>query len=139
MTNLTDLTIASALSGLKAKDFSAAELTQAHITAMENARDLNAFIVETPDIALKQAAESDKRYANGTNLPMDGVPIGMKDLFCTNGTQTTAASHILEGFIPQYESTVSGKLWDAGCTMLGKLNLDEFAMGSANTTAILVM
>jgi len=135
MTNLTDLTIASALSGLENKDFSATELTQAHITAMENARDLNAFIVETPEIALKQAGEADARYANGSNLPMDGVPIGMKDLFCTNGTQTTAASHILEGFIPQYESTVSGKLWDAGCTMLGKLNLDEFAMGTSNESS----
>lgn len=133
--NLTDLTIASALTGLKNKDFSARELTQAHIDAIEAARHLNAFIVETPEIALKQAEASDKRYASGDTLPLDGIPIGMKDLFCTKGTQTTAASHILEGFVPQYESTVSGKLWDAGCTMLGKLNLDEFAMGSANTTS----
>lgn len=135
MTNLTDLTIASAINGLKNKEFSATELTQAHIDAVESARDLNAFIVETPEIALKQAAESDKRYAAGNALALDGVPIGMKDLFCTEGTQTTAASHILEGFVPTYESTVSKKLWDAGCTMLGKLNLDEFAMGSANTTS----
>jgi aspartyl-tRNA(Asn)/glutamyl-tRNA(Gln) amidotransferase subunit A len=135
MTNLTDLIIASALEGLKNKDFSAVELTKAHITAMENARDLNCFITETPDIALKQAEAADVRYANGTNLPLDGIPIGMKDLFCTDGTQTTAASHILEGFIPQYESTVSGKLWDAGCTMLGKLNLDEFAMGTSNESS----
>jgi aspartyl-tRNA(Asn)/glutamyl-tRNA(Gln) amidotransferase subunit A len=135
MTDLTNLTIASALNGLKNKEFSATELTNEHITAMENARDLNAFIVETPEIALKQAKAADARYANGTALPLDGVPIGMKDLFCTKDTQTTAASHILEGFVPQYESTVSGKLWDAGCTMLGKLNLDEFAMGSANTTS----
>lgn len=135
MTELTDLTIASALHGLKNKDFSAVELTQAHINAVESARHLNAFIVETPDIALHQAAQSDQRYANGTARPLDGVPIGMKDLFCTNGTQTTAASKILKGFVPQYESTVSGKLWDAGCTMLGKLNLDEFAMGSSNTTS----
>jgi aspartyl-tRNA(Asn)/glutamyl-tRNA(Gln) amidotransferase subunit A len=135
MSDLTNLTMASALEGLKNKDFSATELTNEHITAMENARDLNAFIVETPEIALEQAAAADARYANGTALPLDGMPIGMKDLFCTKGTQTTAASHILEGFVPQYESTVSGKLWDAGCTMLGKLNLDEFAMGSANTTS----
>jgi len=135
MTNLTDLTIASALSGLKNKEFSAIELTQSHITAMENARGLNCFVTKTPDIALKQAAAADARYADGANLPMDGVPIGMKDLFCTNGTQTTACSKILEGFIPQYESTVSGKLWDAGCTMMGKLNLDEFAMGSSNETS----
>jgi len=135
MTNLTDLTIASALTGLKNKEFSATELTQAHITAMENARGLNCFITETPEIALKQAEESQARYNTDEARALDGIPIGMKDLFCTDGTQTTAASHILEGFVPQYESTVSGKLWDAGCTMLGKLNLDEFAMGSANTTS----
>jgi len=135
MTNLTDLTIKTAIEGLKNKAFTAVELTQAHITAIESARGLNAFITETPDIALKQAEEADARYNAGTAQALDGIPIGMKDLFCTDGTQTTAASHILEGFIPQYESTVSQKLWDAGCTMLGKLNLDEFAMGSANTTS----
>jgi len=135
MTNLTDLTIASALEGLKTKAFSAVELTQAHITAMANARNLNAFITETPEVALKQAEESQARYNAGEARALDGIPIGMKDLFCTNGTRTTAASKILDNFIPQYESTVSGKLWDAGCTMLGKLNLDEFAMGSANTTS----
>lgn len=135
MTKLTDLTVATALEGLNKKEFSAVELTKAHIDAIEAARDLNAFIVETPEIAIKQAAESDKRYATGEARPLDGVPIGMKDLFCTNGVQTTAASHILEGFIPQYESTVSQKLWDSGCTMLGKLNLDEFAMGSSNTSS----
>jgi aspartyl-tRNA(Asn)/glutamyl-tRNA(Gln) amidotransferase subunit A len=135
MTNLTNLTITSALEGLKNKDFSAVELTQAHVKAVESARDLNCFITETPEIALKQAAESDSRYADGTARALDGIPIGMKDLFCTNGTKTTAASKILGNFIPQYESTVSQKLWDAGCTMLGKLNLDEFAMGSANTTS----
>lgn len=135
MTDFTDLTIATAIEGLKNKDFSAVELTQAHIDAMGQARDLNAYITETPDIALKQAEDADKRYASGSALPLDGVPIGMKDLFCTNGVQTTAASHILEGFTPTYESTVSQKLWDAGCTMLGKLNLDEFAMGSSNTSS----
>lgn len=135
MTQLTELTMKSALDGLKNKDFTATELTQAHIDAVEAARDLNCFIVETPELALQQAAKSDERYASGNALALDGVPIGMKDLFCTNGVQTTAASHILEGFIPQYESTVSQKLWDAGCTMLGKLNLDEFAMGSSNTTS----
>ena len=135
MTDLTNLTIASALNGLKSREFSAVELTDAHITAVENARGLNAFITETPEIAKKQAMESDARYNAGTARALDGIPIGMKDLFCTNGTKTTAASKILGNFIPQYESTVSGKLWDAGCTMLGKLNLDEFAMGSANTTS----
>ena len=135
MTDLTGLTIASALEGLKNRDFSATELTQAHITAVENARDLNAYIVETPEIALKQAADADARYSAGEARALDGIPIGMKDLFCTEGVQTTAASKILKGFVPTYESTVSQKLWDAGCTMLGKLNLDEFAMGSANTTS----
>ncbi len=135
MTDLTDITIETALKGLKFKEFSAIELTQAHIDAVENARHLNAFITETPDIALKQAKQADERYTKGENKPLDGIPIGMKDLFCTKGVQTTAASHIFEGFIPTYESTVSQKLWDAGCTMLGKLNLDEFAMGSANTTS----
>jgi aspartyl-tRNA(Asn)/glutamyl-tRNA(Gln) amidotransferase subunit A len=135
MTNLTELTIASALKGLKTKEFSAVELTNEHIQAVESARSLNCFITETPEIALEQAQASDKRYADGNALPMDGVPIGMKDLFCTDGVKTTAASKILGNFIPQYESTVSGKLWDAGCTMLGKLNLDEFAMGSANITS----
>lgn len=135
MTQLTDLTIAGALKGLKNREFSARELTQAHIEAIEAARHLNAFIVETPDYALKQADAADKRYAGGASLALDGIPIGMKDLFCTKGVQTTAASRILEGFVPQYESTVSQKLWDAGCTMPGKLNLDEFAMGSANTTS----
>lgn len=135
MSDLTNLTIAAALTGLKNKEFSAVELTQAHINAVEAARHLNAFVVETPEIALKQAAESDARYAAGTHRQLDGIPIGMKDLFCTKGVQTTACSHILEGFVPQYESTVSQKLWDAGCTMLGKLSLDEFAMGSSNTTS----
>ena len=135
MTDLTDLTIASALNGLKNKEFSAVELTDAHIQAVENARELNAFITETPEIARKQAEDSDARYKAGNAKLLDGIPIGMKDLFCTNGTKTTAASKILSNFIPAYESTVSGKLWDAGCTMLGKLNLDEFAMGSANITS----
>ena len=135
MTELTDLTIASALKGLQNKDFSATELTQAHLDAMEGARQLNAYITETPDIALRQAGEADARYNAGEARMLDGIPIGMKDLFCTEGVQTTAASKILKGFTPTYESTVSQKLWDAGCTMLGKLNLDEFAMGSANTTS----
>lgn len=135
MSELTHLTIEEALKGLKNKDFSATELTQAHIEAMEANRDLNAFIVETPEIALKQAAESDKRYAAGEAKPLDGIPFANKDLFCTEGVQTTAASKILEGFVPQYESTVSAKLFDDGAVMLGKANLDQFAMGSSNTTS----
>ncbi len=135
MTELTSLTIAQALEGLNKKEFTSRELTQAHIGAMENARHLNAFIVETPDLALKQAEESDKRRASGNPGALEGIPLGIKDLFCTKGVQTTAASHILEGFIPQYESTVTQKLFDDGAVMLGKMNLDEFAMGSSNTTS----
>ncbi|MBL4804241.1 MAG: Asp-tRNA(Asn)/Glu-tRNA(Gln) amidotransferase subunit GatA [Alphaproteobacteria bacterium] len=135
MTELTHLTIEDALKGLKNKDFSAKELAEAHIEAMEGARDLNAFIVETPEIALKQAEESDKRYASGDEGLLDGIPFANKDLFCTEGTQTTAASKILEGFVPQYTSTVGQNLADAGAVMLGKANLDQFAMGSSNTTS----
>lgn len=135
MSNLTDLTIAEALDGLKKKQFSAVELTQAHIKAMEQARHLNAFIVETPELALQQAKDSDARYAKGEARPLDGIPMGIKDLFCTKNVQTTAASKILEGFIPAYESTVTQNLFDDGAVMLGKLNLDEFAMGSSNETS----
>lgn len=135
MTNLTHMTMAEALNGLKNKDFTAVELTQAHINAIDAADSLNAYIVKTPELALKQAAESDKRRAAGNAGDLDGIPIAMKDLFCTKGVQTTAASKILKGFVPEYESTVSQKLLDAGTIMLGKANLDEFAMGSSNTTS----
>ena len=135
MTNLTDLTLADAVKGLEKKEFSSVEITKAHLKAMEDHRHLNAFIVETPELALKQAEESDKRRASGTAGYLEGAPLGIKDLFCTNGVQTTAASKILEGFKPQYESTVTSKLFADGAVMLGKLNLDEFAMGSANTTS----
>jgi len=135
MSDLTNITMAEALKGLENKDFTSVELTQAHINGMQAASDLNAFIVETPDLALKQAAASDKRRAEGNAGDLDGIPIAMKDLFCTKGVQTTAASKILEGFVPEYESTVSQKLLDAGTVMLGKANLDQFAMGSANTTS----
>ena len=135
MTELTDLTIKAALDGLKAKDFSAVELTQAHIDAGEAAKGLNAYITETPEIALEQAKASDEKYAKGEAGLLEGIPLAIKDLFCTNGTQTTAASKILEGFIPQYESTVTANLFADGAVMLGKTNLDEFAMGSSNTTS----
>lgn len=135
MTNLTDLTIAEALDGLKTGDFTSVELTQAHITAMDAAKHLNAFIVETPELALEQAKASDTRRASGTIGLLEGVPLAMKDLYCTQGVQTTAASKILEGFIPPYESTVSGNMLADGMVMLGKTNLDEFAMGSANITS----
>ena len=136
MTNeLTNLTLKSALDGLKKKEFSSVELTQAHLDAMEAHRDLNAYILETPDQALAQAKRSDEKYASGDNAPLEGLPLGIKDLFCTKDVQTTAASKILEGFKPQYESTVTQKLLDDGSVFLGKLNLDQFAMGSANTTS----
>ncbi len=135
MSKLNNLTIADAISGLENKDFTSAELTSAHIDAMEVNKSLNAFITETPEIAMKQAKQSDARRASGNAKALDGIPLAIKDLFCTNGVQTTAASRILDGFIPQYESTVTQKLFDDGIVMLGKTNLDEFAMGSSNTTS----
>lgn len=135
MTNLTNLTIRKALDGLKKKEFTATELVDAHIAASETARHLNCYITETFDAAKAAAKESDARYAKGDALPLDGIPIAMKDLFCTEGTQTTAASKILKGFIPPYESTVSGNMKRDGLVSLGKANLDEFAMGSSNTTS----
>ena len=135
MAKLTDLTVAGAVEGLAAKDFTARELTEAHLAAIEAARPLNAFITETPELALKQADEADARRAKGEALPLDGVPVAVKDLFCTEGVLTTAASHILDGFKPPYESTVTANLRAAGAVMVGKTNLDEFAMGSANVTS----
>ncbi|MDX9860450.1 MAG: Asp-tRNA(Asn)/Glu-tRNA(Gln) amidotransferase subunit GatA [Rhodospirillales bacterium] len=133
---LTDLTIVGAAAGLAAGDFTAVELAEAHIQAMEAARKLNSYITETPEIARRQAAESDARRAAGRALgPLDGIPIGIKDLFCTEGVLTTAASRILDGFKPTYESTVTRQLREAGTVMLGKTNLDEFAMGSGNLTS----
>ncbi|HYH39594.1 MAG TPA: Asp-tRNA(Asn)/Glu-tRNA(Gln) amidotransferase subunit GatA [Azospirillum sp.] len=135
MTQLTHLTMADALKGLAEKQFTAVELTEAHVRAMEKARPLNAFITETPDKALEMARASDARRAKGEAGPMDGLPIAVKDLFCTKDVLTTAASHILDGFQPSYESTVTSNLWRDGAVMLGKVNLDEFAMGSANITS----
>ncbi len=135
MGNLTHLTIAGALDGLVKGDFTSRELTDAHLAAMERARSLNAFIVETPEKAQEMAGASDARRKAGRAGALDGIPLGIKDLFCTEGVQTTAGSHILEGFTPTYESTVSANLWKAGAVMLGKLNMDEFAMGSSNTTS----
>lgn len=135
MSDLTKLTIAEARDGLKAKKFSAVELTAAHITAMDSARGLNAFITETPEEAIEGATASDGRLAKGEAGLMEGIPLAIKDLFCTKGTLTTAASHILDGFKPEYESTVTANLWNQGAVMLGKANLDEFAMGSSNETS----
>ncbi|HEX2751844.1 MAG TPA: Asp-tRNA(Asn)/Glu-tRNA(Gln) amidotransferase subunit GatA [Alphaproteobacteria bacterium] len=135
MTKLTHLTIRTALDGLKKKEFTVSELVDAHIAASEGARHLNCYITETFEQAKAAAKESDARYAKGEALPLDGIPIAMKDLFCTEGVQTTAASKILKGFIPPYESTVSGNMKRDGLITLGKANLDEFAMGSSNTTS----
>ena len=132
----TDMTIAGARDALEAGDVSARELAEAHIAAMDAARSLNAFITETPERALADADASDARRAKGDTLgALDGIPLAIKDLFCTEGVMTTAASHILEGFIPPYESSVSAKLRASGTVMLGKTNLDEFAMGSSNETS----
>ncbi|HEX7852188.1 MAG TPA: Asp-tRNA(Asn)/Glu-tRNA(Gln) amidotransferase subunit GatA [Sphingobium sp.] len=135
MSNLTDLTVAELRDGFRAGNFSAREVAEAFNANIAAAKALNAFIVETPEKALAAADAADTARASGNLKPLSGVPIGMKDLFCTEGVQTTAASHMLEGFTPTYESTVSAKLWEAGAGMLGKLNLDQFAMGSSNETS----
>jgi aspartyl-tRNA(Asn)/glutamyl-tRNA(Gln) amidotransferase subunit A len=133
--SFTDLTLKQALDGLAKKDFTAVELTDAHIKAVEGARVLNAFILETPEVAREQAKASDARRAKGEVGLMEGVPIAMKDLYCTKGVQTTAGSKILKDFKPTYESTVSDNLFKNGAVMLGKVSMDEFAMGSANITS----
>jgi aspartyl-tRNA(Asn)/glutamyl-tRNA(Gln) amidotransferase subunit A len=130
-----ELTLAEARDALKAKRISARELTQAHLDAMAKARVLNAYIRETPDRALAMAEASDRKIASGEARPLEGIPLGIKDLFCTHGVTTTAGSKILETFEPHYESAVSANLWRDGAVMLGKLNLDEFAMGSSNETS----
>ncbi len=132
MTDLTKLTIKQALQGLKNKDFSAVDLTKSYISNIEKNRHLNAFITETFELALNQAAKSDENIANGKMREIEGIPIGIKDLFCTKNIRTTSGSKMLENFVPTYESTVTQKLLDAGAVILGKLNMDEFAMGSGN-------
>ncbi|WP_120716265.1 Asp-tRNA(Asn)/Glu-tRNA(Gln) amidotransferase subunit GatA [Tsuneonella amylolytica] len=137
MTDLTELGVKEIRDGVRAGDFTAVEVAEgfnANVAAAQDA--LNAFIVATPDLAVEAARAVDADRAAGRDLgKLAGVPIGMKDLFATRGVQTTAASHILEGFVPEYESTVSANLWNAGAGMLGKLNLDQFAMGSSNETS----
>ena len=132
---LIKLDIVSAKNALHKKEITALELTKAHLEAMEQRRDLNAFITETPEIALERAKESDKKLQNGSAGILEGIPVGIKDLFCTEGVLTTAGSHILDNFKPPYESTVSNNLKKAGAVMLGKTSLDEFAMGSTNETS----
>ena len=136
MTDLTDLGVAAIRDGVRAGTFSAREVAEGFIANVSKAKALNAFLVETPDHALAAADVADAARAAGETLkPLAGVPIGMKDLFCTKGVPTTAASLILETFTPPYESTVSANLWAAGAGMLGKLNMDQFAMGSSNETS----
>ena len=135
MTSLTELCLYEARDGLKNKSFSTKDLILDHIDAMESSRKLNAFITETPEIALKSADLSDDNYANNTNRPLEGLPLGVKDMFCTKGVLTTASSKMLSNFIPPYESTVTDNLWNNGAILLGKLNNDEFAMCSSNETS----
>jgi aspartyl-tRNA(Asn)/glutamyl-tRNA(Gln) amidotransferase subunit A len=135
MSELTSLTLKGALDGLRSKSFSSVELTQAHVEAVEAARPLNAFVLETPDKALEMARAADARIASGNAGPLEGAPLGIKDLFCTEGVRSTACSNILRPFVPTYESTVTSNLFRDGAVMLGKLNMDEFAMGSSNETS----
>jgi len=136
MSELTSLTIAEARAKLAAKEIKAVELTDAYISAIEAANGaLNAYVAVTPDIARDMAKASDARIADGKAGVLEGIPLGVKDLFATKGVHTQACSHILDGFKPEYESTVTTNLWNAGAVMLGKLNMDEFAMGSSNESS----
>ena len=135
MSELTGLTLKAALDGMAKGDFSSEEITKAHLKAIEASRPLNAYVVETPHKAIEMAQASDARRAKGEAGPLEGAPLGIKDLFCTEGVQSTAGSMILRGFKPAYESTVTSQLWRDGGVMLGKLNMDEFAMGSSNETS----
>jgi aspartyl-tRNA(Asn)/glutamyl-tRNA(Gln) amidotransferase subunit A len=135
MTDLTSLTLADARDRLRRREFSAAELAQAHLAAMDRARALNAYVLETPEQALAMAKVADTRLASGDARPLEGITLGIKDLFATKGVRTTACSRILDNFVPTYDSTVGAQLWRDGAVMLGKLNNDEFAMGSSNETS----
>ena len=136
MTDLTKLTIAAARDALRKGEITSADLTAACLTAIDGADALNAFVHKTPEIAKSQAEASDQRLKAGDTPDLCGIPLGIKDLFCTKGVPSQAASRILEGFKPEYESTVTTQLFDAGAVMLGKLNMDEFAMGSSNETSV---
>jgi len=135
MTDLTQMTLADARNALKAKTLSSVELVDAHIAAVEAARPLGAYVLETPDQARAMAKASDARIAKGEGGALEGIPLGIKDLYATNGVRTTACSNILSNFVPDYESTVSSQLWRDGAVMLGKLSNDEFAMGSSNESS----
>ena len=135
MTDLTSLTLAQAREALRKKEFSATELAEAHCAAVEQTRALNAFVLEAPERARAMARASDERLAKGEAGPLEGLPLAIKDLFCTQGIRTTACSRILDNFVPSYDSTVTAKLWRDGAVLLGKTNADEFAMGSSNETS----
>jgi aspartyl-tRNA(Asn)/glutamyl-tRNA(Gln) amidotransferase subunit A len=135
MSSPADLTLAQLRDALKKKETTSLEATDAYLARIEKAKALNAFITVTPEKAREMAKASDTKLAKGEGGPLEGVPLGIKDLFCTEGVLTTAASHILDGFHPRYESTVTSQLWRDGAVMLGKLNMDEFAMGSSNETS----
>jgi aspartyl-tRNA(Asn)/glutamyl-tRNA(Gln) amidotransferase subunit A len=135
MTDLTSLTLAAAREGLRKREFSAVELADAHLAAMERARALNAYVLETPERARAMAQAADARLRAGDARPLEGLALGIKEMFATKDVRTTACSHILDNFVPTYESTVSANLWRDGAVMLGKLNNDEFAMGSSNETS----
>ncbi len=135
MSDLTRLTITAAREGLALGHFSAVELTEAYLSAIEPAGDLNAYVLATPDKARAMAKASDAKIAAGTAGPLEGIPLGIKDLFATDGIRTTACSNILRNFVPPYESTVTANLWRDGAVLLGKLNHDEFAMGSSNESS----
>ena len=135
MTELTSLTLAEARDGLRKRAFSAAELADAHLAAIEQARALNAYVLETPEAARAMAKDADARLKAGDARPLEGIPLGIKDLFATKDVRTTACSRILDNFVPPYESTVTAQLWRDGAVMLGKLSNDEFAMGSSNETS----
>ncbi len=135
MTKLTELSMVDALAGLDNKDFTSVELTEAYVSAVEAGSAINAYTTPTPEKALDMAAAADTARAAGTAGPLAGIPLAIKDLYCTDGVLTTASSHILDGFTPAYESTVTSNLWRDGAVMLGKVSLDEFAMGSSNETS----
>jgi aspartyl-tRNA(Asn)/glutamyl-tRNA(Gln) amidotransferase subunit A len=135
MSELTTLTLGEARDLLRKREFSATELAKAHVAAVREGRALNAFVLETPELAVEMAAQADAALARGEGGPLAGLPLGVKDMFATEGVRTTACSHILGNFVPTYESAVTANLWRDGAVMLGKLNNDEFAMGSSNETS----
>ena len=135
MTNVTQLSLAQLRDALKKKDVTSLEATDAYLANIEAAKELNAFVTITADKARDMAKASDAKLAKGAGGDLEGVPLGVKDLFCTEDVLTTAGSHILDGFKPRYESTITANLWRDGAVMLGKLNMDEFAMGSSNETS----